>query len=155
MPRFALGDVTVRLAPKSNSEAAANGGGDYPKRLAGSAAWKGERRDRRARTGQTGGGRTDEPTEGATAEQAADHKANRPLTKEECEQLGQSIIDTCHGTNTRIATIEGWCGDVVTGVGVGTWVSDCEQHIKYVDAVCFASTDSVRSMMDCDSHVSR
>jgi hypothetical protein len=95
------------------------------------------------------------PTEGATAEQAADHKANRPLTKEECEQLGQSIIDTCHGTNTRIATIEGWCGDVVTGVGVGTWVSDCEQHIKYVDAVCFASTDSVRSMMDCDSHVSR
>jgi hypothetical protein len=37
------------------------------KRLAGSAAWKGERRDRRARAGQTGGGRADEPTEGATA----------------------------------------------------------------------------------------
>ena len=37
------------------------------KRLAGSAAGKGERRDRRARTGQTGGGRADEPTEGATA----------------------------------------------------------------------------------------
>jgi hypothetical protein len=92
---------------------------------------------------------------GATAGQPADSKATRPLTHDECQQLGQSIIDTCHGTNTRIATIEGWCSDVVTGVSVGTWVSDCEKHIKYVDAVCFASTDSVRSMMDCDSAVSR
>ena len=95
------------------------------------------------------------PTEGATAEQAADHKATRSLSHEECEQRGQSIIDTCHGTNTRIATIEGWCSDVITGVSAGTWVSDCEKHIKYVDAVCFSSTDSVRSMMDCDSSVSR
>jgi hypothetical protein len=95
------------------------------------------------------------PTEGTTAEQAADHKATRPLSHEECDQLGQSIIDTCHGTNTRIATIEGWCSDVINGVSAGTWVSDCEKHIKYVDAVCFASTDSVRSMMDCDSSVSR
>jgi hypothetical protein len=95
------------------------------------------------------------PTEGATAEQAADKRATRALTHEECEQLSQSIIDTCHGTNTRIATIEGWCSDVIHGVSAGTWVSDCEQHIKYVDAVCFASTDSVRSMMDCDSAVSR
>jgi hypothetical protein len=39
------------------------------KRLAGSAAWKGERRDRGARTPQTAGGRADEPTEG---EQAAE-----------------------------------------------------------------------------------
>ena len=37
------------------------------KRLAGSAAWKGERRDRRARSPQTAGGRADEPTEGAQA----------------------------------------------------------------------------------------
>jgi hypothetical protein len=37
------------------------------KRLAGSAAWKGERRDRRARTPQAAGGRADEPTEGAQA----------------------------------------------------------------------------------------
>jgi len=98
-------------------------------------------------------GPTDGP--GATAGQPADSKAVRPLTHEECEQLGQSITDTCHGTNTRIATIEGWCSDVITGLSVGTWVSDCEKHIKYVDAVCFASTDSVRSMMDCDSAVAR
>jgi len=97
------------------------------------------------------------PTEGsgATASQPTVDKANRPLTEAECQQLGQSIIDTCHGTNTRIATIEGWCSDVINGVSAGTWVSDCEKHIKYVDAVCFASTDSVRSMMDCDSSVSR
>jgi hypothetical protein len=95
------------------------------------------------------------PNDGAAEGQPADSKATRPLTHQECEQLGQSIIDTCHGTNTRIATIEGWCSDVVTGVSVGTWVADCEKHIKYVDAVCFASTDSVRSMMDCDNAVSR
>jgi len=92
---------------------------------------------------------------GATAEQPADTKATRALTHEECEQLGQSIIDTCHGTNTRIATIEGWCSDVIAGVGVGTWVADCEKHIKYVDAVCFSSTDSAKSKKDCDSQVAR
>jgi hypothetical protein len=97
----------------------------------------------------------DESPGGATAGQPADSKANRPLTHEECQQLGQSIIDTCHGTNTRIATIEGWCSDVITGVSAGSWVSDCEKHVKYVDAVCFASTDSVRSMMDCDQAVAR
>jgi hypothetical protein len=90
---------------------------------------------------------------GTTAQQP-DDKATRALTHEECQQLGQSIVDTCHGTNTRIATIEGWCSDVITGVSVGSWVSECEKHIKYVDAVCFASTDSVKSMMDCDSQVS-
>jgi hypothetical protein len=37
------------------------------KRLAGSAAWKGERRDRPARSPQAAGGRADEPTEGAQA----------------------------------------------------------------------------------------
>jgi hypothetical protein len=95
------------------------------------------------------------PPEGATAGQPADTKATRPLSHEECAQLGQSIIDTCHGTNTRIATIEGWCSTVITGVGEGNWISDCEKHIKQIDAVCFASTDSVRAMMDCDSAVAR
>jgi hypothetical protein len=37
------------------------------KRLAGSAAWKGERRDRRTRAPQAGGERDEEPTEGAQA----------------------------------------------------------------------------------------
>ncbi len=96
-----------------------------------------------------------ETSEGATESQPEDGKANRALSHEECEQLGQSIIDTCHSNNTRIATIEGWCGEVVSGVGAGSWVGDCEKHIKYVDAVCFASTDNVRAMMDCDSAVAR
>jgi hypothetical protein len=93
--------------------------------------------------------------EGATAGQPPDSRANRPLSHEECEQLGQSITDTCHSNNTRIATIEGWCSEVISGVSAGSWVGDCEKHIKYVDAVCFASTDNVRAMMDCDSAVSR
>ena len=96
----------------------------------------------------------DGPSEGAASQQA-DGKENRLLTHEECEQLGQSITDTCHGTNTRIATIEGWCSNVISGISAGSWVSDCEKHIKYVDAVCFASTDSVKAMMDCDSAVSK
>jgi hypothetical protein len=96
-----------------------------------------------------------EGTPSGSAERAADSKATRPLTRDECQQLGQSITDTCHGTNTRSATIEGWCSDVIAGVSVGTWVSDCEKHITYVDAVCFAGTDSAKSMMDCDAAVSR
>jgi hypothetical protein len=98
------------------------------------------------------------PHDGATAQQADDaemKKASRPLTHEECQQLGQSIIENCHGTNTRIATIEGWCSDVVAGVGSGTWVADCEKHIKLVDAVCFESSPGPRGMMDCDQAVSR
>ena len=99
----------------------------------------------------------DEPASGggATAKQPNDDRANRPLTESECQQLGQSIVDTCHATNSRMATIEGWCRDVVVGVGSGSWVTDCQKHIKYVDAVCFSSTDSAKSMMDCDSTVSR
>ncbi|HEY5241730.1 MAG TPA: hypothetical protein VIJ22_09705 [Polyangiaceae bacterium] len=100
-------------------------------------------------------GPVDDGTGATSGQGAGDKAANRPLTEAECHQLGQSIVDTCHGTNTRMATVEGWCRDVIVGVGSGSWIEDCEKHIKYVDAVCFASTDSVRSMMDCDSTVSR
>jgi hypothetical protein len=92
---------------------------------------------------------------GAAAAQPADTKTARPLTHEECEQLGQTITETCRNNNTRSAVMEGWCSDVSTGVGTGSWVSDCEKHIRYVDAVCFANNDSVKGMMDCDSAVSR
>jgi len=98
------------------------------------------------------------PHDGATAQQPDDaemKKAGRALTHEECQQLGQSIIENCHGTNTRIATIEGWCSDVVAGVDSGTWVGDCEKHIKLVDAVCFESSPGPKGMMDCDSAVAR
>ena len=92
---------------------------------------------------------------GATAAQPADKKTNRPLTEEECQQLGQTIIETCRNNNTRSAVMEGWCSDVSTGVGTGSWVADCQKHIRFVDAVCFANNDSVQGMMDCDSAVSR
>jgi hypothetical protein len=95
---------------------------------------------------------------GASGKAGADSSnggSDRPLTHEECQQLGQTIIDTCHGINTRMSTIEGWCSDVVAGVGTGTWVADCEKHIRSMDAMCFSSTNSPKSMMDCDAAVSR
>ena len=91
---------------------------------------------------------------GATSAQGND-EASRPLTHEECLQLGQSITDACHGNVTRSNVFEGWCSDVITGIDTGSWVADCEKHVKYMDAVCITSNTSIRSMMDCDSAVQR
>jgi hypothetical protein len=93
-------------------------------------------------------------SEGTTSPQASD-EATRPLTNDECKSLGQSIVDACHGTNTRSAQFEGWCSDVIHGVDTGTWTADCEKHVKYMDAVCITSNTSIRSMMDCDAAVQR
>lgn len=95
--------------------------------------------------------------EGATSQQATHQQdeATRPLTDDECKALGQSITDACHGTNTRSAQFEGWCTDVIHGIDTGSWLADCAKHIKYMDAVCITSNTSIRSMMDCDSAVSR
>ena len=94
---------------------------------------------------------------GGAAEKPAEtgNSGDRPLTHDECQQLGESIIDTCHNTHTRMATIEGWCGDVIAGVSSGAWVADCEKHIRYSDSMCFSSADNSKSMMDCDAAVSR
>jgi hypothetical protein len=92
--------------------------------------------------------------DGIAAEQPKD-EATRALSEDECRGLGQSIIEACHGTNTRSAQFEGWCGDVVHGVDSGTWTEDCVKHMKYMDAVCITSNTSIRSMMDCDSAVQR
>jgi hypothetical protein len=91
---------------------------------------------------------------GSTAQQGQDNPT-RKLTHDECLSLGESITQSCHGTNTRSAELEGWCGDVIAGIGSGTWVADCEKHIRYMDAVCITSNASIRSMMDCDSAVQR
>jgi hypothetical protein len=93
-------------------------------------------------------------SEGTTSQQGKD-EATRALTQDECKALGQSILDACHGTNTRSAQFEGWCSDVIHGVDTGTWIADCEKHMKYMDAVCITSNTSIRAMMDCDSAVSR
>jgi hypothetical protein len=92
--------------------------------------------------------------EGITSQQPND-EATRSLSEDECKALGQSIIEACHGTNTRSAELEGWCGDVVHGVDSGSWTADCAKHMKYMDAVCITSNTSIRSMMDCDGAVSR
>jgi hypothetical protein len=91
---------------------------------------------------------------GATAKQGHD-EVTRKLTHDECLSLGESITQACHGTNTRSAQFEGWCSDVITGIDTGTWVADCEKHVRYMDAVCITSNASIRSMMDCDSAVQR
>ncbi len=97
----------------------------------------------------------DTPAEhGATSAQGT-NEAARPLTHEECLELGQSISDACHGNVTRSDVFEGWCSDVIAGIGTGSWTADCEKHVKYMDAVCITSNTSIRSMMDCDSAVQR
>lgn len=93
-------------------------------------------------------------SEGKTSQQPKD-EATRQLTEDECRALGQSIIDACHGQNTRQAQFEAWCSDVVHGVDTGTWVADCAKHMKYMDAVCITSNTSIRAMMDCDDAVTR
>ncbi len=93
---------------------------------------------------------------GATSRQAGDEGA-RPLTRAECESLGEWLEDACKSRpNSRSAQIDGWCSDIVANVDDGSWVAgDCAQHIKYVDSVCFRSTTQVGSLMDCDRSVSR
>ena len=92
---------------------------------------------------------------GSTSAQAADDPA-RPLTASECESLGQSLSDACNGrADARTATVDGWCSDLVSGVGDGSWASDCVKHMKYMDSVCFQSATNARGMMDCDKVVNR
>jgi hypothetical protein len=90
------------------------------------------------------------------SKQPADDPA-RPLTSSECGSLGQWIVDDCQNrSNQRSAQIDGWCSDMIRGVDSGSWAKDdCAKHIKYMDYVCFRSTTSVRSLMDCDNAVQR
>lgn len=91
---------------------------------------------------------------GATSRQGGDEDRTRKLTHEECLSLGESIRESC-SNNTRSAQIEGWCSDVVTGLSTGSWVTDCEKHVRYMDAVCMTQNTSIRSIMDCDAAVER
>src|ERR1043166_9048358 len=90
------------------------------------------------------------PTPDGTMSQQPSDDASRSLTEAECASLGQSIVEACHGTNTRSAQFGGWCGDVAQGVDSGTWIAECQKHMKYMDAVCFTSNPGIRAMMDCD-----
>jgi len=97
----------------------------------------------------------DTPSEGAAAAQRPDDAA-RKLTSDECNELAGWIVQVCHSDTTRSAQVEGWCSDVVAKSADGAWqADDCAKHIHYVDFACFRSTDSSRSMMVCDSTISR
>ena len=87
---------------------------------------------------------------GATNRQASE-QANRPMTKDECDELGAYITQVCHDTHTRQARIDGWCSDMIARTSSGTFSADCTQHLTYMDSVCYQSTDNAPGMMMCDS----
>jgi|ERR1700722_1414713 hypothetical protein len=86
---------------------------------------------------------------GATNRQASE-QANRAMTKDECNELGEYIAGVCHDTNSRQARIEGWCSDMTARATSGTFADDCVKHLTYMDSVCYRSTDNAPSMMMCD-----
>ena len=96
------------------------------------------------------------PSSEATSGSASDDPM-RSLTKSECQSLGQWMSDACASRpNERSARVEGWCSDILRGVGDGTWMTgECAKSIKYIDSVCFRGTTHVHDMMECDKSVHR
>lgn len=86
---------------------------------------------------------------GATSAQGSDNP-NRPMTRPECDELGEYIAGVCHATHTRQARIEGWCSDKLSQISGSSWADECTKNLKYMDAVCFRSTDNAPAMMICD-----
>ncbi len=83
-------------------------------------------------------------------------ESDKPLTRSECESLGQWMLEACDKQgNTHSSQIEGWCSNVTHHVtGDGTWLDEeCLPHIRRMDAACMKSSDSVKNMMDCESSV--
>jgi hypothetical protein len=94
------------------------------------------------------------PPPAPPASRAAD--ADRPLDEGECRSLGQRLADACQTRpNERSARVDGWCSDVLRGVGDGSWVRDCLKHVRYMDALCLQSASNVHVMMDCDKTIDR
>jgi hypothetical protein len=91
----------------------------------------------------------DSEPRGATNAQGSDNP-NRAMNQSECEQLGEYISGVCHETHTRQARIDGWCSDIVSKISGGAWASECTAKLKYMDSVCFRSTDNAPAMMVCD-----
>ena len=88
---------------------------------------------------------------GATNLQATDDP-NRALSSGECEELGGWITQVCHDNNSRQARIEGWCSDMVARAATESWASACGK-LKYMDFMCFRSSDNPSAMMTCDRTV--
>jgi hypothetical protein len=89
---------------------------------------------------------------------SAPSSAAKHLSKDECADLGQWILNECGARNDRSSTSEGWCSDMRSRAGTdseGRWSQDCETHMTPIDDVCFRSSNSVRGMSECDGQVSR
>ena len=93
-----------------------------------------------------------EQASGATNAQASDNP-NRALTKDECDELGAWISEVCHSNHSRQARIESWCSDVVSRTSAGSWTGECLKSHKYMDFMCFRSSDNPSAMMTCDRTV--
>jgi PBP1b-binding outer membrane lipoprotein LpoB len=98
------------------------------------------------------------PAASASAAPAAE-SPTRALSKSECESLAQWIIDACHERSNfdRSTQAEGWCGETERRATVDDhpWIVDCVKNVKLIDSVCFRSNTRIRSLMDCESSVSR
>ena len=93
-------------------------------------------------------------TTGVTNAQGSDDP-NRALTKDECEELGAWMTQVCHADYSRQSRIDEWCSDIVTRAASGSWLAECPKSIKFIDSVCFQSSDNPSAMMTCDRTLGR
>jgi hypothetical protein len=94
----------------------------------------------------------------STPPASAPSAAAKRLTKDECVDLGQWILNECGERNDRSSQSEGWCSDMRSRTGSdgdGRWYQDCEKYMTAIDDVCYRSSNSIRGMADCDTKVSR
>jgi hypothetical protein len=103
------------------------------------------------------GGSTPPPSPPPAAPAKSASSPNRPLSRAECQSLGELIVGACHDRpNERSSRVEGWCGQYERGMESGSFVQDdCAKHVRYMDAQCFQSATNVHAMMDCDTVVDR
>jgi hypothetical protein len=98
-------------------------------------------------------GHAEPPAASPAPASSASNDANRLLTEEECQSLGQELAEKCHNRATsRVERVEGWCAELQRGVISGSWVEhNCLEHLHYMDSECMRSASSVGGMMDCES----
>jgi hypothetical protein len=103
------------------------------------------------------GGSTPPPSPPPSAPAKSANNPNRPLSRAECQSLGELIVGACHDRpNERSSRVDGWCGEYERGMESGSFVpGDCTKHVRYMDAQCFQSAKNVHAMVDCDRGVDR
>ncbi len=97
------------------------------------------------------------PTTPAPSASAPSQDDNRKLTREECESLAGWMVSACEKRgNVHSSKIDRWCSDISRKTSSeGSWLTDtCLPHIRYMDAACIQSTESIQNMMDCETNIS-